>query len=85
MLAGYPIKQAASGVFGHDEKQESTFVTGVEPLQKREMSNLSTQKYCSRLWCFLLKPEGRISNIRTQRDSGIKQSSNYFIWIYLVA
>lgn len=39
MLAGYPIKQAASGVFGHDEKQESTFVTGVEPLQKREMSN----------------------------------------------
>lgn len=82
MLAGYPIKQAASGVFGHDEKQESTFVTGVEPLQKREMSNLSTQKYCSWLWCFLLNPEGRI---RTQRDSGIKQSSNYFIWIYLVA
>lgn len=42
MLAAYPIEQAASGVF---EKQESTFVTGVEPLQKREMSNLSTQKY----------------------------------------
>lgn len=57
MLAGYPIKQAASGVFGHDEKQESTFVTGVEPLQKREMSNLSTQKYCSWLWCFLLLRE----------------------------
>lgn len=42
MLAAYPIEQAASGVF---EKQESTFVTGVEPLQKRGMSNLSTQEY----------------------------------------